>query len=73
MDKAIGEPKIFSIEFDNQNPNCIVEKSVNATLKEALKEAEALLLKHLSQVTLASLSEEFIRQFEVHNLEKSLH
>ncbi len=64
--QAIGEPKIFSIGFDNQKPNCIVEKSVNTTLNEALKEAEALLLKRLSQVTLASLSDEFILQYDTH-------
>lgn len=64
--QAIGEPKIFSIGFDNENPNCIVEKSVNTSLNEALKEAEALLLQRLSQVTLASLSSEFARQYTEH-------
>ncbi|NVC95089.1 HTH domain-containing protein [Vibrio natriegens] len=64
--QAIGEPKVFSIGFDNQNPNCLVEKSVNTSLNEALQEAEALLLKRLSQVTLASLSDEFTRQYTEH-------
>ena len=68
--QALGEPKVFSIGFDNHNPNCIVEKSVNTTLNEALKEAEKLLLKRLSQVTLASLSDEFIRQYDAHNTKK---
>ncbi len=68
--QAIGEPTIFSIGFDNQNPNCIVEKSVNTTLNEALKEAENLLLKRLSEVTLASLSDEFIRQYKEHSVTK---
>ncbi|EPW3765591.1 Rrf2 family transcriptional regulator [Vibrio fluvialis] len=62
--QAVGEPKIFSIGFDNANPNCVVEKAVNASLREVLQEAEALLLKRFSQITLADLSQEFITQLE---------
>ncbi|MBO0213654.1 Rrf2 family transcriptional regulator [Vibrio sp. Vb2880] len=62
--QAVGEPKIFSIGFDNVNPNCVVEKAVNASLRDVLHEAEVLLLTRFSQISLADLSQEFIAQLE---------
>jgi hypothetical protein len=39
-----------------ESPGCLVEQEVNAALGEAFRDAEALLLSRLGQVTLASLS-----------------
>ncbi|MDC0610809.1 Rrf2 family transcriptional regulator [Vibrio sp.] len=61
--RAVGEPKIFSIGFDNDKPNCIVEKAVNTSLKDVLQEAEELFIRRLAEITLADLSEEFLAQY----------
>ncbi|TRX75325.1 Rrf2 family transcriptional regulator [Pseudomonas mangiferae] len=56
---AVGGPRIFAIGTDREHPNCAVERAVNASLEEALGQAQALLLERLGAVTLADLSSEF--------------
>jgi hypothetical protein len=40
-----------------ESPGCLVEQEVNAALGGAFRDAEALLLSRLGEVTLASLSD----------------
>ncbi|WP_263146258.1 Rrf2 family transcriptional regulator [Pseudomonas alcaligenes] len=56
---AVGGPRIFAIGTDRENPECGVERVVNASLEEAMQQAKDLLLERLGTITLADLSNEF--------------
>ena len=57
--RAVGGPHLFAIGNEHPNPDCAVEKVVNAALEDALREAEALLLRRLGAVSLAELARAF--------------
>ena len=57
--EAVGGPRIFAIGNTTDNPECGVEKVVNAALDDALAQAQALLVKRLAAVKLADLAKEF--------------
>jgi DNA-binding IscR family transcriptional regulator len=57
--EAIGEPAMFSIGMASDNPQCLVEQSVDAALAEAFGEAEKLLLARFQRVTLADIARDF--------------
>lgn len=56
---ALGSPDFFAIGNRTEAPACLVEQAVNAAMDAAFKEAEALLLARLGEVTLAALSSDF--------------
>lgn len=62
LHEALGEPAMFAIGNRNETPECLVEQSVNAALEGAFAEAEALLLKRFSEITLADLAADFARR-----------
>ena len=64
--EAVGSPAIFAMGNRTDNPQCLVEKAVNASLGSAFDEAEALLLARFSQVTLAELSGRFNAHYAQH-------
>jgi DNA-binding IscR family transcriptional regulator len=53
---ALGCPSLLAISNRTESPDCPVEQAVNAALSETLRDAEALLLARLGDVTLAALS-----------------
>ena len=53
---AIGSPSLLAIGNRTESPGCLVEQEVNAALGEAFRDAEAMLLSRLGELTLASLS-----------------
>lgn len=57
--RAVGGPRLFAIGNERPNPDCAVEKAVNAALEDALREAEALLIARLGAVSLAQLARGF--------------
>lgn len=57
--RAVGGAKLFALGHENASPNCAVEQVVNAAIDDALKQAEALLLARLGEVSLADLASEF--------------
>lgn len=59
---ALGAPQIFAIGNKTENPVCLVEQAVNDALTDAMREAEALLVQRLGDVTLAALSADFTRR-----------
>ena len=63
LHEALGEPAVFALGNRNERPQCLVEQSVNAALDEAFMEAEALLLERFSNITLATLAEDFARRY----------
>ncbi|WP_414900320.1 Rrf2 family transcriptional regulator [Sphingomonas flavalba] len=56
---ALGHPPLLSIGNRSEAPDCLVEQAVNAALGTAFRDAEALLLASLAEVTLAALSADF--------------
>ena len=56
---ALGSPHIFAMGNRTEAPGCLVEEAVNATMDDAYRQAEALLLERFGQVTLAALSADF--------------
>lgn len=56
---AVGGPRIFAIGNEKDNPDCGVERVVNAALETALAEAEALLIERLGSITLDNLASHF--------------
>jgi DNA-binding IscR family transcriptional regulator len=57
--KAVGEPRIFAIGLADSAPQCLVEQAVNASMTEALEQAERLLISQLADVTLAQIASDF--------------
>jgi DNA-binding IscR family transcriptional regulator len=56
---ALGSPEVFAMGHRSAEPTCLVEQAVNASLASAFREAEALLLSRLGEVTLGRLSADF--------------
>ncbi len=57
--EAVGRPSLLAIGNRTESPNCLVEQAVNAALDGVFRDAEALLLSRLGNVTLAALSADF--------------
>ena len=53
---AVGSPPILAMGNRNDSPGCLVEQAVNTVMKQTFRDAEALLLERLGEVTLAELS-----------------
>ncbi len=53
---------MFAIGNRSETPECLVEQSVNVALEGTFAEAEALLLKRFSEITLADLAADFARR-----------
>jgi DNA-binding IscR family transcriptional regulator len=60
---ALGSPAVFALGHRSENPACLVEQAVNASLEGAFQEAEQLLLKRLGEVTLAALAADFHQRY----------
>lgn len=56
---AVGEPTIFAMGNERVNPDCAVERVVNAALDDAMNQAQTILLTQLKATTLADLALEF--------------
>lgn len=57
--RAVGGPRIFAIGNESDNPECAVERVVNAALDDALRQAESLLIEKLRAIVLADLAHDF--------------
>lgn len=72
---ALGSPTLLAVGNRTEAPGCLVEQVVNAALDQAFHDAEAALLVHLGNVTLAELSIAFrkrlSRQRNRHDLESA--
>ncbi|MGD9920400.1 MAG: Rrf2 family transcriptional regulator [Pseudorhodoplanes sp.] len=62
---ALGCPSLLAIGNRSESPQCLVEQAVNASLNQAYRDAETLLLSRLEAVTLAALSADFHRRLAV--------
>lgn len=59
---ALGSPTLLAIGNRTEAPGCLVEQAVNAALDGAFRDAEALLLSRLGDVTLSMLGADFQRR-----------
>lgn len=67
--EALGAPTILAIGNRTEFPGCLVEQAVNAAMDQAFRDAEALLLARLGDVSLAELAEDMRRRLgETHEL-----
>jgi len=53
---ALGSPSLLAIGNRTEAPGCLVEQAVNTALGQSFRDAEALLLARLGEVTLARLA-----------------
>lgn len=53
--EALGRPNLFAIGIRSDNPDCLVERNVNAALKETMTQAEQLFVERFRTVTLDEL------------------
>jgi DNA-binding IscR family transcriptional regulator len=53
---ALGDPPVFAIGTTDEHASCLVERAVNATLGDAMRAAEGVLLERFGSVTLADLA-----------------
>lgn len=56
LHKALGESALFAIGSRNATTPCLIEQSVNTAINDTFAEAEVLLLKRFSEITLAALA-----------------
>jgi Rrf2 family protein len=68
---AVGGPALLAIGHRTQTPQCLVEQAVNASLDQAFREAEAVLLSRFGEVTLAALSDDFKQRLAARNIDAS--
>ncbi|MGV3634750.1 MAG: Rrf2 family transcriptional regulator [Pseudorhodoplanes sp.] len=63
---SLGCPSLLAIGNRSEQPQCLVEQAVNASLNQAFRDAESLLLSRLEGVTLAALSADFHQRLASH-------
>lgn len=70
---ALGSPVLLAMCNRTESPGCLVEQAVNTALDQTFRDAEALLLARLGEVTLAALSADIHKRLATrggkHNLE----
>src|SRR5690349_4571144 len=70
---ALGCAPLLAMSNRTESPGCLVEQAVNTALDQAARDAEALLLTRLGEVTLGMLSDQLRgrlpRRGRAHNLE----
>ncbi|WMT87600.1 Rrf2 family transcriptional regulator [Pelagibacterium sp. 26DY04] len=57
--RALGSPHLFALGLANDDPRCLVEKSVNARIHDTLGAAEAMILEQFAAMTLAQVRDDF--------------
>ena len=57
--RAVGGVRVFAIGNEDPDPQCAVERVVNAAVADVLRDAEALLMARLGAVSLAELAKGF--------------
>lgn len=63
---ALGAPELLAMGVALEGSHCLVEQAVNRSLTDAFREAEALLVKRLHDVTLAELADDFRAKAKAH-------
>lgn len=69
---ALDAPPLFAIGHRQDTPQCLVEQAVNAVLDDGFRKAEAVLIEHLGNVTLAALAAEFRGRLDAFHAAKEI-
>jgi DNA-binding IscR family transcriptional regulator len=70
---AVGSPPLFAIGHRSEEPSCLVEQAVNASLDDTLAAAQAMIDQRLASITLADLAADFERRLATHPRRKHRH
>ncbi|HEX5660313.1 MAG TPA: Rrf2 family transcriptional regulator [Polyangiales bacterium] len=65
--RAVGEPTLVALGFDEERPSCLVARAVNNALSETSREAEELLLRRFGAISLADLAADFSKKKRSHS------
>jgi len=57
--RALGSPHLFALGLANDDPRCLVEKSVNARIRDTLSVAQSTILDRFASMTLAEIRDDF--------------
>jgi len=57
--RALGSPHLFALGLANDDPQCLVEKSVNARIADTLSAAEDMIIARFASMTLAQVRDDF--------------
>jgi DNA-binding IscR family transcriptional regulator len=64
--RAVGEPTLIALGFEEERPSCLVARAVNTALEGTAREAEQLLLRRLGAISLADLAADFSKKKRSH-------
>lgn len=64
---ALGSPTLFATGNRTENPSCLVEQAVNASLDRSFQDARSLLLERFGKLTLGQLNNELGLRSARHN------
>lgn len=57
--RALGSPHLFALGLADDDPRCLVEKSVNARIADTLSAAQSMILDRFGAMTLAEIRDDF--------------
>ncbi len=64
---ALGHPALLAFGNRNDNPQCLVERAVNARMATAMKDVQSLVLQRLAAITLADIRSDFEDKLKDHH------
>ncbi|PWW01848.1 Rrf2 family protein [Hoeflea marina] len=70
---ALGSPAVFALGNHTESPGCLIERAINDRLDGALREAEALLVARLGELTLADIWSGIADPFMAHQQRRKDH
>ena len=57
--RSVGEPPLFAIGPSNDQPDCLVERAVDARIDEALEAAKAVIVEEFARISVADIARDF--------------
>lgn len=63
--ESLGKPEIFALGFSNSHTKCLIELSVNDSLKKSMEEANNIILKRFGEITLELIAKDFKNTGEI--------
>lgn len=71
--QALGSPTVFALGNHTESPGCLVEQAINTRLDQTFREAEALLVARLGEVSLADIWSGIADPFMDHHARRKEH
>lgn len=62
--RSLDEPDLFAFGFSNPNPACLVEQSVNATIKGAIETAKDAILSEFGALRLSQIEADVLHRMK---------